>query len=196
MILLIVLHICFLLFYLYVQQLFERDKPLYSWFYTTLVLKVLSGLAMGALYLYYYKGGDILDTYSNVSRLAVLFYSDNDKFIDVYFHNVLVGNDEMVFQNLLTNSPRQWFFIKLITPLAVLIDNYWMLNVYVSIFSFLGLWNLSNRIVSIFPISKTAVVISFLLLPSVVFWSSGMIKESVLMGSIGFCMSFYLKWIY
>jgi hypothetical protein len=196
MILLIVLHICFLLFYLYVQQFFERDKPLYSWFYTTLVLKVLSGLAMGALYWYYYHGGDILQVYSSVSRFAVLFYSDTETFMNIYFHDKFLVVDEPEFHKLLLNGPRQWFFIKLIVPLAILIDNYWMLNVYLSLFSFLGLWNLANRIVSVFSISKTAVVISFLLFPSVVFWSSGMLKESVLMGSIGFCMSFYLKWIY
>ena len=196
MILLIVLHICFLLFYLYVQQLFEKDKPLYSWFYTTLVIKVLSGLAIGALYLYYYKFGDIFNTYTNVSRFAVLFYSDNHKFMDIYIHNRIFGSDEGMFQDLLLKAPRQWFFVKLIVPLGILIDNYWMLNVYVSIFSFLGLWNLANRVVSIFSMSKTAVVISFLLFPSVVFWSSGMLKESVLLGSIGFSMSFYLKWVY
>ncbi|MDB5258390.1 MAG: hypothetical protein JWM14_3085 [Chitinophagaceae bacterium] len=196
MILLIVLHICFLLFYLYVQQLFEKDKPLYSWFYTTLVIKVLSGLAMGALYLYYYTPSDLTAAYSNVSRFAVLFYSDNQKFIDIYVHNALAANDEVSFVDLHTNAPRLWFFVKLIVPLGILIDNYWMLNVYISIFSFMGLWNLANRIVSIFPISKTAVVIAFLLFPSVVFWSSGLIKESVLLGSIGFSMSFYLKWVY
>jgi len=196
MILLIVLHICFLLFYLYVQQLFEKDKPLYSWFHTTLVIKVLSGLAMGALYLYYYKTGDITDTYSSISRFAVLFYSDNHKFMEMYFHNSFIETNELSFQEMLTYSPRQLFFVKLIVPLGILIDNYWMLNVYVSVFSFLGLWNLANRVVSIFDISKTAVVIAFLLFPSVVFWSSGMVKEAVLLGSIGFSMSFYLKWVY
>lgn len=196
MIVLVVLHICFLLFYLYVQQLFEKDKPLYSWFYTTLVIKVLSGLAMGALYLYYYKGGDITDTYSYVSRFAVLFYSDNQKFMDMYFHNAFIEHNELFFQEMLTYSPRQLFFVKLIVPLGILIDNYWMINVYCSVFAFMGLWNLSNRIVSIFSISKTAVVISFLLFPSIVFWSSGMVKEAILLGCIGFSMSFYLKWVY
>jgi hypothetical protein len=196
MILLVVLHSCFLLFYLYVQQLFEKHKPLYSWFHTALVIKVLSGLAMGALYLYYYKGGDITHTYSSVSRLASLFYSDFQQFSSLYFKGTSAGSEELAFQEMIRLAPRQWFFVKLIVPLGILIDNYWMLNIYVSIFSFLGLWNLANRIVSIFSISKTAVVIAFFLFPSVVFWSSGMIKESVLLGSIGFCMSFYLKWVY
>ncbi|MBC7488163.1 MAG: hypothetical protein H7282_15585, partial [Cytophagaceae bacterium] len=185
-----------MLFYLYVQKLFEKDKPLYSWFYTTLVIKVLSGLAVGALYLYYYKVGDITDTYNCVSRFAVLFYSDNHKFMQMYFHNEFMENNELLFQEMLTYSPRQLFFIKLIVPLGILIDNYWMINVYCSVFAFMGLWNLSNRIVSIFSISKTAVVISFLLFPSIVFWSSGMVKEAILLGCIGFSMSFYLKWVY
>ena len=195
MILLIVLHICFLLFYLYVQHLFEKDKPLFSWFYTALVFKVLAGLGLGALYVYYYKAGDITGTYSTVSKLAVLFYSDMDKFYEVYIHSHLTGQGDDYLVKII-DAPRQWFFIRLLVPLGILIDNYWMLNVYVSVFSFMGLWNLANRIVSIFPISKTAVLIAFFLFPSVVFWSSGMIKESVLLGSIGFCMSFYLKWVY
>lgn len=116
--------------------------------------------------------------------------------MEMYFRNVFHDADDGIFKQMLEFSPRQLFFVKLLVPLAILIDNYWMLNVYVSIFSFLGLWNLSNRIVSIFSISKTAVVLSFLLFPSVVFWSSGMVKESILLGSIGFCMSFYLKWVY
>lgn len=195
MIILVVLHICFLLFYFYVQHLFEKDKPLYSWFYTGLVFKVLAGLGMGALYFYHYKVGDILETYAAVSRMSVLFYADMDKFVDIYFYNHAFDQGE-VFLETITKAPRQWFFVRLLIPLGILVDNYWMLNVYVSVFSFMGLWNLANRIVSIFPVSKTAVLISFFLLPSVVFWSSGMIKESVLLGSIGFCMSFYLKWVY
>jgi hypothetical protein len=195
MILLIVLHICFLLFYLYVQNLFEKDKPLYSWFYTALVYKVLAGLGMGALYIYYYSEGDITVSYSAISRMAVLFYADFDKFMDIYIHANVTGKGELLLEKVI-NSPRQWFFVKLMIPVGVLIDNYWMLNVYTSVFSFMGLWNLANRIVSIFPVSKTAVLISFFLFPSVVFWSSGMIKEAVLLGSIGFCMSFYLKWVY
>lgn len=195
MIILVVLHICFLLFYLYVQHLFEKDKPLYSWFYTALVFKVLAGLGMAALYFFYYKTGDVLATYTSVSKMAVLFYSDFDKFVDIYMHNNTIGEGEL-FLEMITNAPRQWFFVRLLVPLGIVIDNYWMLNVYVTIFSFMGLWNLANRIVSVFPISKTAVLISFFIFPSVVFWSSGMIKESILLGSIGFCMSFYLKWVY
>ncbi len=195
MIILVVLHICFLFFYFYVQHLFEKDKPLYSWFYTALVFKVLAGLGMGALYFYHYKVGDILSTYAAVSRMSVLFYADMDKFFDIYIHDHAFEQGEMFLKSVI-QSPRQWFFVKVLIPIGVLVDNYWMLNVYVSVFSFMGLWNLANRIVSIFPISKTAVLISFFLLPSVVFWSSGMIKESVLLGSIGFCMSFYLKWVY
>jgi hypothetical protein len=196
MIILVILHVCFLLFYFYVQHLFEKDKPLYSWFYTALVLKVLAGLGMGALYFFYYKGGDVLATYSTVSRMSVLFYADFDKFIDIYFHSRALDQDDALLYKVIQEAPRQWFFVRLLVPIAVLVDNYWMLNVYVTVFSFMGLWNLANRIVSIFPISKTAVMIAFFLFPSVVFWSSGAIKESLLLGSIGFCMSFYLKWVY
>ena len=57
--------------------------------------------------------------------------------------------------------------------------NYWGIAILFSFISFISAWKLVNTLVRVYPAMKTAAVISFLFFPSSVFWSSGLIKESI-----------------
>ena len=48
------------------------------------------------------------------------------------------------------------------------------------------MWNLANSLSKLYPQNVNAAALAFLLLPTVVFWSSGLSKESLVMALLGF----------
>lgn len=62
--------------------------------------------------------------------------------------------------------------------------------------SFFSTWKLVEKIIEFFPATKHAAVIAFLFFPSVVFWSSGLMKESIAMAGLFAVVYVFLKhWV-
>ncbi|MDQ3291744.1 MAG: hypothetical protein M3Q05_10690, partial [Bacteroidota bacterium] len=74
--------------------------------------------------------------------------------------------------------------------------SYYLNAVYFSLFSFFGCWQLTATITKVFPVTKVAAVLAFLFFPSVVFWSSGVLKESILVGSSALLLAVVLQLVY
>ncbi|MBV6644686.1 MAG: hypothetical protein KI790_04520 [Cyclobacteriaceae bacterium] len=146
-------------------------KLLPQWlFYLILSLKILSGIALGMLYQHYYAGGD---TYSLFER-AVQFNASAISFSD-YLSKLWL---EPI--SGLTLQPRVVFFIKILSPIVALTnDTYWLTSIYISLISFIGFWILIETLSEKYPNSRSWAVICFGFLPSVVFWSSGILKDSI-----------------
>jgi hypothetical protein len=70
-------------------------------------------------------------------------------------------------------------------------SNYWLSSAYFSLFSFCGLWALINRITTTYPGSSKAALFSFVFYPSVLFWGSGISKETIFLGGFGFLLSWF-----
>ncbi|MBX9852886.1 MAG: hypothetical protein K2X86_14170 [Cytophagaceae bacterium] len=158
-------------------------------------LKLIAGILVGLLYFFYYSEGDTLLYEKDASALSRIFFIDKPE----YF-NILVNNSFSESSKLLINSynqPRVIIFIKVISILKIFtLDNYWIDALYLSLFSFLGIWYLSNYLIKKFEISKSAVLFSFFLFPSFVFWTSGVLKEAFVTGSVYLTIYFFLKYIY
>jgi len=77
------------------------------------------------------------------------------------------------------------FFIKIIGLLNFAsLGSYWLTSLYLSVAIFLGCWLLVCTLSQLFPAAPAAAgVVAFLLWPSVVWWSSGLTKETLVLGS-------------
>ena len=77
-----------------------------------------------------------------------------------------------------------YFFAKIVAVLNLAsLTTTWVNALYFSLFSFVGAWQLAKTVGRIFPQTPAAAGMAFLLWPSVVFWSSGITKEAVVLGS-------------
>ena len=92
-----------------------------------------------------------------------------------------VGWYDTVFQNL-SNT---WFLIKVLALLNLGSLGVAGINgLYLSVFAFVGCWQLVRTLAHVFPATPAgAGVVAFGLWPSVWFWTSGISKEAVLLGS-------------
>jgi hypothetical protein len=77
-------------------------------------------------------------------------------------------------------------------------QNYSVICLFFSLFSYLGIWKMYLVFYKIFTEQKKLITISFLYLPSFLFWSSALLKEPICLLSLGLIVSgfyniFYFK---
>lgn len=115
--------------------------------------------------------------------LAMLF---SDEFHFGGYHLVFHG-----FSNTL-------FFIKLLSVLNLAgLGHALLLGLYCSVAGFVGCWELARAAVRVWPATPAGVVpVAFLLWPSVVYWTAGITKESLLVGSGAALTALVVGWLY
>lgn len=162
-------------------------------FLTFILLKISCGMLMGYLYWSYYGGaGDTIYFYEQAQALFQCFQTDRISFSEwIGFSNLSLSHAEFSAQP----EPRTFFFVRLISFLyAFSQGNYFTMSIYLSFFSALATWAFAFELVRICKSHKFVIYIALLFIPSITFWSSGLLKESLMsiaMYSFGF---FILKW--
>lgn len=142
-------------------------------YWALLGLKVVSGLVLGWVYSNHYEG-DTFNYFADASKLSSIAREDIGEYL-----RVLWSRDDLQAGSLNFQQPRALFMVKIISVLNVLSgDHYWITSVYCSWVSFVCAWFLVSRLAVSFPQSFSAACFAFLICPSVVFWTSGVVKET------------------
>jgi hypothetical protein len=165
-----------------------QPKPLQKFFFPALLVKCVAGIAVGLLYFYYYTGDDTFVYFTDASQLTDLAHRDPGAYFRFLWTSELPDHVK-----LLSDRPRALFFSKYTSVLCLFTGpNYWVISILFSFISFISAWYLVRLIAETFEIVYPA-VIAFLFFPSVVFWSSGLMKESTAMATIFFLTVIFLK---
>ncbi len=136
-------------------------------FFSALALRLLAGIAAGLIFNEVYPEGDSFGFYkTTLSALELNSY-----------WSILSGNFE---PTAYSNQPRVVFFIQVFSGILYLSGgSYWISTLYFSLISFAASLYFVVQFNRLFPRHKTIVTISFLFLPSVLFWSSGILKDTI-----------------
>ena len=190
------LHIPLLLLLIILFKKRRNEDPLLKFYNWGLAIKLLAGIAVGILYFFFYKNeGDSFVFQKYSSALTQLLFTNPHEYFNIFFFTNLSEESQQVLQYY--DEPRAFFYIKVLSLLNILsFSNYWINGLYLSLFSFLGSWILSNSIVKIFNVSEWVAAFSFLFLPSFVFWTSGVLKESFGIGALFLIIAFSLQYIH
>jgi hypothetical protein len=186
----VVLNLAFLVFVFYRIWSLEKTS-LKKFFWPALVLKLISGISLGLLYTYYYSIGDTFLYFQDGVHLAALARSD----LASYFEFLSMGDSSSpIWADLVYQQPRAMFLSKITSLFCLLTaDNYWLISLYFSGATFVSAWFLVKKINDLYERVKVGVILGFLFFPSVVFWSAGLIKESVAMAALFFLSLIFLK---
>ncbi|MDW7695465.1 hypothetical protein R9C00_27240 [Flammeovirgaceae bacterium SG7u.111] len=167
----------------------SKQQSLRKHFWFALVVRVVAGIGLGLVYWFFYKGGDTVTLFGDGVALAKYAKQNPSDYLHFLFFDVW-EEDQHVYRILQITNPRAVFMSKAISIVNLLTaDNYWLTSVYFSLFSFAGSWFCANKLANTFRSYQSLVAFSFFYFPSFVFWSSGIIKESLLVGSIGFLVA-------
>jgi hypothetical protein len=171
----------------------KKIQLLRVFYWPALIVKLASGILVGVLYTYYYSVGDTFGFFQDAMSLTKLARTDFLTYL-----KFLWNGDEsfVVWSDLILVQPRSLFFVKFISFFSLItFDNYWLISLYFSFISFAAAWLLVTAIAKLFPENALAAVIAFLFFPSVVFWGSGIIKESAALACLTFLSFIFVrKW--
>lgn len=166
------------------------DKIIFSIF---TLFKISCGISMGYLYYSYYGGtGDTIYFYEQAQALFQYFQTNRISFSEwIGFAPLSLSQTEFSAQA----EPRTFFFVRLMSFLYALTQgNYFSMSIYLSFFSGLATWAFAHELVKFSKENKFAIYTALLFIPSITFWSSGLLKESLMTIAIYALGISILKW--
>jgi hypothetical protein len=171
--------------------LWKKETVLKPYFWPALAVKIFAGIAIGLVYTYYYGLGDTLDYFIQAKQLTTYAGRNFGDYL-----RFLVTSDFPVtgLDSLREYPPRALFFSKCASIVALITgDNYWLTTCYFSLISFISSWFLVKKLSVIFPRYTMRFVFAILFFPSVVLWTSGLIKESLAMAALFLIVMLFLR---
>lgn len=193
----------FVIFYGIARSLADsiKDRAMRKYFLPAYLLKMSGGVAVGLVYQYYYGGG--YDTYYYFIDGTIIyeaFLTDT-----MYAFELIFGECKRFDAELNPWSGRLAYWDD---PPTYMISRfsgffgiftfatYSVTALFFATFSFYGSWQMYRVFCHIYPHMKKEMAIACFFFPSVFFWGSGVLKDSITFGCLGLCVyGFYFGFL-
>ncbi len=173
-------------------------NPIYKYFVWGLFIKIIGSIALCLIYVYYYtSGGDTLNYNSDSSILLKFFLNSPVDFLDVWLSPTSPESMSKIPSDLgvlvYHRDPNAFMVVRLLFPLKLLaFDCYLVASILMAVVSFSGVWKLYRVFCDYYPSLYKHFAFTILFVPSVVFWGSGLLKDSWTLSAVGwYTYSFY-----
>ncbi len=169
---------------------FKVSSELKPYMVAGISVKIIGAVALGVFYLILKEGGDTLRYHHAALIWRDYFFED-----PVGYLKSLLFNRESLSRYFI-DQPRAVFFTKILSVVEILcFGNYWMSAIFFAVISFCSSWFLFRRLSIQFNSSRLWFVALFLF-PSVVFWCSGILKETISFAILAFLSAITIKYYY
>jgi hypothetical protein len=161
-----------------------EDNDAYRYYVRAIMYKIFGGITLAAVYAFYYGGGDTINYWSDAGILSNLMLREPACYLDILFGDTGVEN-YFCFDND-TGRPeyylkdKQSFTIPRVVSLFYLITfkAFFGCTILVAWVAFGGVWKMYLVFCEEYPRLKREFAISILFVPSVLFWGSGILKDT------------------
>jgi hypothetical protein len=174
------------------------SNPAYKYYKLGLFAKIFAAICFCMVYTLYYKeGADTTMYFRNSQSLVKLLFQDPVSYIRLLFGH---RSDEVYY--MFTNhtgwpwmyrDPESFVVVRLTSPFTLLgLGNFYTTTILVAWVSYMGIWKLYLLFCKIYPGMEKYFAWAVLFYPSVVFWGSGILKDTYSVMALGiFIYSFY-----
>jgi len=179
----------------------QREKGLDSqYFIGGLTAKLIGVTAFCFIYGIVYGDGDTVQYYRGAVAMSNLPFENFDAFFDILVNNNLSKQNFAQFNGSTGFPPHyMWkdsgtFSVVRYSTIFCFIGakSFFVTSMLIASFSYIGIWKVYRLFQSLYPETKKALAISILFLPSLLFWGSGIMKDSfVLSSTCWFTYNFY-----
>lgn len=173
----------------YISRSRITDEVTRSYFFWALTAKILGALALGFIYQFYYSGGDTYNFHTYGSRHIWEAFMENPATgLKLLFGD---GSNEIGIYKYSSRIPffhdRSSFMVIRIATVFDLFtfSSYSATAVLFAVISFIGLWMLFIAFYEIRPDLHKLIALATLFIPSVVFWGSGLLKDTLTLAGLG-----------
>jgi hypothetical protein len=173
----------------YIIRPYVTDEINRKYFIPGLTIRIIGALAVGFIYQFYYDGGDTYNYHTHGSRLVwEAFWESPEKGLKLLFADG--SNHEGIYRY----SSRILFFTDFssynIIRIASVFDlltfsSYSATAVLFGVFSFVGMWMFYLTFYKRYPHLHAPLAFAALFIPSVFFWGSGLLKDTITISCLG-----------
>ncbi|HNS13084.1 MAG TPA: hypothetical protein PKM97_10775 [Bacteroidia bacterium] len=183
---------------------FHLDGIPRKWLISVFCLKVISGICLGLIYTHVYTDRSTADTFKFFDDSRVIFASLSSKPYDFFRMFTGIGGNApelrpyYVEMDAWLNTDVLFNDNKTIIRLNVLfqffsLGKYYVHVVFINFISFIGLFYIYKTFVKYIPSAAKILFVSTFLIPSVLFWGSGLLKDGLLIFAFGIMLYSYDK---
>jgi len=170
----------------------DKSKSFYQMFKIFFLLKVLSGVLMSLLTIYYWKEGDAIFYYSEGQNLIQLIKRDftNIKYLFIpleYYQNRISLDNELIKTYNGSGVESSFLMSKFCAILYYpALGKYLLVNFFFGLFSTIAQVKLYLVVLKRYPHLKKAVALCILFMPTLLLYSTSIFKETLCLSFIGF----------
>ena len=170
----------------YVQRKKKENNPIYKYYLAGLMVKVFASILFLLVYTKYYKYGDTIDYLKGSLSLSGLFLKNISDYILTLTGTL--SNRSWNDAYCILDTPPPYFMWKDANCRAVInitslinvvgLRSFLPTTILLAALSYLGVWKLFLFFTHFYPHLAKRLTIAVLFLPSLVFWGSGVMKDT------------------
>lgn len=174
------------------QEKHISENAAYAYYVKGMIAKIIGAIGLGIIYVFYYGGGDTLNYWVDAGRLVNLIFHD----FSCGF-KLLMGDDTsslyFCFDRKITGMPLffprdlQAYTVSRLTaiPHLLTINSFFACSVLMAAISYTGVWRLYLVFCREYPQLMKEFAIAILFIPSLLFWGSGILKDTWTLAAVG-----------
>ncbi len=171
---------------------FVTDRVNRRYFIPGLTFKITGAIALGLIYRFYYGGGDTFNYFDYGSKYLWQAFLDNPAIgVKLLFAGREYQPDTFVYASkmLFYGDPASYFVVRVAGVLDLLtFHTYSATAVLFATLSFTGLWALYVTFYRMFPNLHFKLAVAVFFIPSLFFWGSGILKDTITIGALGWAV--------
>lgn len=168
---------------------FMTDEVNRGYFLPALTVKLLGALALGFIYQFYYEGGDTYNFHTHGSRHVWEAFTDNPSAgLEMMLSNGEHKGSFFKYSSRIYffQDPSSYFIIRIAAFFDLFTySTYSSTALFFALTSFIGMWLFFLTFYRRYPWLHRWIAIACFFIPSVFFWGSGLLKDTIMMGCLG-----------
>jgi hypothetical protein len=155
------------------------DPAINPYFIPALLLRLCSCVAFGMIHQYYYHGGDTFVYFYNAKMLGNSVLTNPLNNFSLLFQDYSVFHDTHP-DAIDIASASTYMVTKLAMPCIWLgLNTYLPSSLIFTVVCFSGVWKMFTQLYAFFPTLKKPLALCFLFFPTVIFWTSCILKDPI-----------------
>jgi len=167
------------------------DEVTRKYFFPALLVKMFGALALGFIYQYYYSGGDTYNFHTHGSRhIWEAFLDSPEKGVKLLFGSTSStgGVYDYASKIVFYRDPSSYAVIRVAAFFDLFtFSAYSATAILFAVLGFFGAWLLFLTFYEKYPEAHQGLAIACLFIPSVFFWGSGILKDTIVLAALGCC---------
>ena len=174
-----------------VQKSKLDTNPEYKYYLRALTMKIIGALSLCFIYTFYYNGGDTTGYFDDSLSVNKLLFQNPAAGVDVIINGL--SFEKLFYFNSDTGYPAYFrekstsFIVQVVSIISILgFRSFLATSIIVAWISFFGIWNLYRVFLDEFPHLSKELIVAFFMLPSVLIWGSGILKDTFTLSAVGY----------